>query len=160
MDKIKIIRESLENIITDCVTLESAEAQAEQALQALAELEQANSVQGELVELKDNIIYEALQYGNAALEADLGITYTTFSTQDGWGRTNDKKEQLDRIKKAIKALQSQQTTPVSINSEGETIQTANGGLINKIDILLLNFAQHEHYNEIAEVLNECKRKLV
>ena len=33
-------------------------------------------------------------------------------------------------------------------------------LIKKINILLLNFAQHEYYNEIAEILNECKRKLV
>jgi len=30
-------------------------------------------------------------------------------------------------------------------------------LIKKINILLLNFAQHEYYNEIAEVLNECKK---
>jgi hypothetical protein len=51
--------------------------------------------------LKDDAIYEALVYGKAALSADLGISYTTFSTEDGWGRTNDKAEQLRRIEAAI-----------------------------------------------------------
>jgi hypothetical protein len=53
--------------------------------------------------LKDDAIYEALVYGQAALSADLGIAYVTFSTEDGWGRTNDKAEQLRRIEVAIES---------------------------------------------------------
>lgn len=51
-------------------------------------------------------IYEALRYGEAALEADLGIAYVTFSTEDGLGRTNDKREQLARIRAALEAVEA------------------------------------------------------
>ena len=43
----------------------------------------------------------ALRYGEAALEAYLGISYATFSTDDGLGRTNDKHEQLACIRAAL-----------------------------------------------------------
>lgn len=54
---------------------------------------------------------EALDYGIAALEAKLGISYTTFSTEDGWGRTNDKQEQLARIKRAKDAISATPQAP-------------------------------------------------
>jgi hypothetical protein len=66
--------------------------------------------------LKDDAIYEALVYGQAALSADLGIAYVTFSTEDGWGRTNDKAEQLRRIEAAIETRVALALAPVELHS--------------------------------------------
>lgn len=56
-------------------------------------------------------------YGVSAIEADLGIRFTTYSTDDGWGMTNDKTSQLARLCAAINAAKRELAQSPTIQAD-------------------------------------------